>query len=287
MINNKRFLITLDLFLTIIFPAFLISFSFTFSQSVRVGMFSILLLALLSGIIIPNYLISWLVIILTTFGIAFLLIGYVIMPNSAKHCLILAFPVEASLVSVITNYVIHWKHEVTNFKDAKRLINHYDLHLKLQTEYNAIKFLNHEMNLIRKNPDYHLSSKITLISWANHQQFEQFNHDQHADNLLQIAKILKNTRLASEFIYYLGNATFAIISPNINEEVAKKVDNTTFTKLQILPAPLPQHLKFASERISNDNIKNYRNAKAIFKHLKRELETDLITEYLIKDGTHE
>ena len=68
-----------------------------YSTTVATAMLILVLLGTAAGTLIPNILLTWLIIVLSTIGIAILMMGYVVMTIPIKIGLLLAFPVCASL----------------------------------------------------------------------------------------------------------------------------------------------------------------------------------------------
>lgn len=276
----KPGLLALELFLACTFPSFLLWTSLAFSRNISDGLAMIFILAILTGILIPHILVSWLVIFLTTIGSGALLFGYIVMPTEAKIILLIAFPVEAFLVSNISHYLIHWSYAMKNRKAAVKYFHHYNAYLKLQTEYNANKLYNKEINSIKNRPEYNLFTSATMIRWDQHEQFAQFHHADHQKTLKQMAKCIKQSRLSEEFIYYLDDATFLIISPNIPIKYLNMINQETQQKIKELDAPIVITPKIATQKIDEENVEKFSSFDTLCKHLERGLETSLIVEYL-------
>ena len=78
----------------------------------------------------------------------------------------------------------------------------------------------------------------------------------------------------------MGDATFLIISPEIPNELVKKVNHIVDTKLSELELPIPVSLKHASVHINVDNSDRFPDLIAVIRFLRRELETEIVTEYI-------
>lgn len=247
------------------------------------GLLMIFVLAIFVGLFSARYLVSWLIIILTTVAVAFLLLGYVVMASTEKTFLIIAFPVEASLLSVVRHHILDWSIVSGRESDAKRLIGHYNLNVKLQTYYNASKFYEDGLRKIKRYPDMNMWVNAELISWEHHQQVEEHHPQYHAKLLREIAKILKKTRLKSEFIYYTGDGKFLILSPRVTDEMYKELDEQAYIALQKLDTGIPLMLKVATQSVDLQNCEKFSDLDKLLKHLERGLETDIIVEYLKDD----
>lgn len=282
---NKKYirLVYFALLAALLFPIITFWLADSFQINVINGLLMIFVLAIFVGLFSARYLVSWLIIILTTVAVAFLLLGYVVMASTEKTFLIIAFPVEASLLSVVRHHILDWSIVSGRESDAKRLIGHYNLNVKLQTYYNASKFCEDILRKIKRYPDMNIWVNAELISWEHHQQVEEHHPQYHAKLLREIAKILKETRLKSEFIYYTGDGKFLILSPRVTDEMYKELDEQDYIALQKLDTGIPLMLKVATQSVDLQNCEKFSDLDKLLKHLERGLETDIIVEYLKDD----
>lgn len=257
-----------------------------YTKDVQTGVMVILLLAIVAGLTLPNILLSWLILLLATIASAILLLGYVVIATGAKLMLLIAFPIEASLVFLIHQYIIDWRAIGDNQASISRYLYHFDSTVKLLSSYTARKIYNKIAQNIKNRPDLQLWTHVSLIQWANHEQYRQGNRYEHDQILQALAKIMKQTRLASEGIYYLGDAEFLILSPDLQDNVVEEIDSEMSEKLKVIEQQIPGGIKWVKERIDKNNIDKFQNAEELSKHLHRELETALIVEYL-KDEDHD
>lgn len=272
-------LVYFALLLALIFPVIVLRIADDFSSNVVNGISMIFILAIVVGLFSARYTVSWLIIILTTIAVGFLLLGYVVMPIDEKILLIIIFPIEASLLGIVRHHILPWSIAKKRENDIQRHISHYNLNVKLQTYYNANKFYKRELHQIEAYTYIDLWVNVELISWDGHQQIEEY----HAEVLRSISMILKKTRLKSEFIYYVGDGMFMIISPQINLQTYKKINEKTRENLRRMDIDIPLESKMASEKIDINNCKKFSDLNKIKKHLQRGLETDIIVEYLKDD----
>ena len=82
-------LVYFALLLALIFPVIVLGIADDFSSNVVNGISMIFILAIVVGLFSARYTVSWLIIILTTIAIGFLLLGYVVMPIDEKILLII------------------------------------------------------------------------------------------------------------------------------------------------------------------------------------------------------
>ncbi len=73
---------------------------------------------------------------------------------------------------------------------------------------------------------------------------------------------------------------FFIISPELRDDIIKQINQETIAELKKVQDDLPGGLKWTSQRIDETNVDRFTDPNVIVKHLDRELETDLIVEYL-------
>lgn len=285
--DQKRiYFITTTLFLAITFPMTLVFLSRVYTTNITNGLELIFLIAVIVGLITPSLILSWLIIISTLITIGFLFLGYIVMPTFSKIILLIAFPIETSLVNKLANFIIPWSFIVGKKKNVKNFLSHYDFTLNLQTTYNAKKLYRRQIKILKTNPHLNLNTRLLMIRWENHQQFKEMHPQEYQTLLKQMAHVFKTYRLTEEFIYYLGNATFLINSPNLDPDIFTKVNRKTKTELSKLPQPIPTHLKITHRLINIENVAKYSTPEKMLKHLSRELETTLIVEYL-KEATNE
>lgn len=188
----------------------------TYSVTLMTAMAILIMLGILVGAVIPNILITWLAIGTTTIGAAILLLGYVVMDNWLKLLLLATFPIMASAVALARFILGNWGWLDRNRADIDSWAAHYDKMIKLQTEYNASKYYQKVARFITKEVTADLCVDVLAIHWAHSSQLRQFNEDDYLANLRQIAKVLKDERFPSEQLYYVGGATFLIISLDVS-----------------------------------------------------------------------
>ena len=147
----------------------------------------------------------------------------------------------------------------------------------------TVVILEDDLRKIKRYPDMNIWVNAELISWEHHQQVEEHHPQYHAKLLREIAKILKETRLRCEFIYYTGDGKFLILSPRVTDEMYKELDEQAYIALQKLDTGIPLMLKVATQRVNLQNCEKFSDLDKLFKHLERGLETDIIVEYLKDD----
>ncbi|MBW8013342.1 hypothetical protein E0712_02195 [Lactobacillus helveticus] len=266
-------LIYLTLIAALVFPVIVLWIAESFSPNVDNGLMMIFLLAIFVGLFSARYTISWLIIILTTIAAGSLLLGYVVMPASEKLALIIVFPIEATLLSILRHHILEWGIISAREKDVQRHVAHYNWNVKLQTYYNTNKFYQHELQQIENYADLNLWTYVGLIRWERYKQLSEYYPDEYLRILRQIAKDLKISRLKSEFIYYIADGTFMVISPQITREMMEKIN--TITKENLRKMSIPIDLKMSMQKINLENYQEFPELSKLAKHLHRGLETDI------------
>lgn len=207
-----------------------------YSHFITTAMMTMIILGLVVGSLVPNIILTWLMIGLTIIGSAILLLGYVVMDNSIKIMLLFAFPITASLV-YFSRYIIgEWGWIDRNRAEIESYATHYNQIVKLQTAYNANKIYEKELQFIIKEQIADLWIDVTAIHWVHNQQIRQFHHDDYNYALQQIARVLKRRRLPSEALYYLEDGTFLILSyhlPDITFAYQNQSTRAGLDELQI------------------------------------------------------
>lgn len=231
--NNKyNILIYLDLVAAILFPVIAVFQVEEYSANIVNGLFLILILAIMTGLLLPNIMVSWLIILLTTIAAGFLVMGYVVIPTEAKWLLLIAFPLEASFLAVFRHYMLSWHFISKNRQGIRNYLERYNGDLKMQTRYTANKIYSKVICNIKERPKLHLWMHVSMLRWANHEQFAQLHPEEHAQFLEKLADVLKKRRLAAEELFYLGDAKFLIISPELRDDIIKQINQETIANLK-------------------------------------------------------
>ena len=252
-----------------------------YAHFITTAMMIMIILGLMVGSLVPNIILTWLAIGLTTIGSAILLLGYVVMDNSIKIMLLFAFPITASL-AYFSRYIIgEWGWLDRNRAEIESYATHYNQIVKLQTAYNANKIYKKELQFIIKEQIADLWIDVTAIHWVHNHQIRQFHHNDYNYALQKIAKVLKRRRLPSEALYYLEDGTFLILSyhlPAITFAYQNQSTRAGLDELQINNSK-PQ-FKWGHLKVDDINATSFKNLESVMRHIKRDMETDLVVEYL-------
>ena len=275
------------LFLMSALIAVLMWWAGNYSTTVATAMLILVLLGTAAGTLIPNILLTWLIIGLSTIGIAILMMGYVVMTIPINIGLLLAFPVCASLSTLRRSILSGWGWIDRNRAEINSYAEHYDQITKLQTKYNAQKIYKKAQRFVMEDQDDSLWLNTTAIHWSHNRQIRQFHKRAYNKMLRKIAKVLKDDRLPSESLYYIGYGTFLIISFNLTKQTYDHRNALTRQDLQQLKIcqATPQ-FKWGTKYINKDNAAKFPELKEIIRHIDRDMETDLIVEYMKGDNAN-
>lgn len=258
-----------------------------YSLTVSTAMMVLILLGAFTGTLIPSILTTWLIIGLTTIGSAILLLGYVVMTTPLKLGLLFAFPACASL-SALSRYILSgWGWIDRNRSDINNYAAHYDQITKLQTKYNAEKLYKKSRYFVITDQHDDQWLNMTAIHWSHNQQLQQFHRHEYNMTLRTIAKVLKQYRLPSESLYYLDHGTFLIVSFNLAKDTYDYRNQLTEQGLdQIRVGNTKQQFKWGTKLITAENAATYSELSEVMRHIERDMETDLIVEYLKEDSVN-
>ena len=203
------------------------------------------------------------------------------MIPSIKLALLFTFPVIASLTLVAREMITGWGWLDKNRSEIQSYAAHYDPVTKLLTRYNAVKLYEKCMLYIHDRDDVNLWTNVSAVHWTHSTQFQQFHEQEYNQMLQEIARVLKIDRLPSESLYYLGNATFMIISHELSDRVLEQLNDQTkrlLSKIEVNGAAA--QYKWGTQKIDRQNVAHFMTFEKVDRHLQREMETDIVTEYL-------
>lgn len=282
LVQNKSIKFTLlSLFITVsTFMIFIYAVNL-YMPDIIVPVITLMIMGLFIGCLLPNIIATWLIIILTTIGSGFLVLGQMILPLSSKLILILILPVVAGVMIFNRKQLGLFSFNHANQEQVERYMQHYDQVTKLQGRYNAEKIYHKIVNFIKQDTDDELWVHVTALKWTHGHQFSQFHYDEYNQMIKDVAKLLKDKRLPSEALYYLGDGMFLIISYETSDHAILKRTQMTKEGLNNLTAiqTTPQ-FQWGYLKVNHDNVTKFLTFEEVVKHLERMMETDIIVEYL-------
>lgn len=282
-LNNRHITVAglMSLFVTIATITIFLHYLDLHAAEISTVSIVLLVVGLAGGSLIPSILTTWLIILLSVLGIAILLLGTVPISLSSKLMLLAVFPVGAGLTSINRYVLLRSGWGKSNRRDIERYAFHYNPVTKLQQTHNAEKMYQKTVRFIQNDPDATLWFNITAIHWANNTQFKQFHAAEYDKVLRKIAKVLKDYRLPSESLYYLGRGTFLIISHHLSADDYAKRNRFTEEHLNeiALLGTTPQ-FKWGSLKVDHSNADRFPALEDATNYLQRKMETNLVVEYL-------
>lgn len=275
---NAGIYLVLFIFILSVFLMWLTSFISTLFAS---AMAILIILAAISGLILPGILLTWIIILCLAADTSILMLGYVVMSNPQKMLLLFSYPILASLFILSRSFTNNLRLMSRNRTEIESYLSHYNPIVKLQTTYNADKLYKKEAKFIANEKAAHLEIHIAAIHWVHNNQLKQFHQHGYEEALREIAKVLKENRFPSEQLYYLSNGTFLIISYALVKETYDYKNNQTKELLENLRFEnLEPQYKWGILKVDQTNVEKYPTLETVLSKLQREMETDLVVEYL-------
>lgn len=280
--RQKQFGVYLAVIALLIFPLGMEMWVQRYPINIQVGLGLQILLGALVGLFVPGLMLSWLLIGLTSIGIAILLFGYLLIPIPAKLLLLVAFPLIASLTTVLRSKLIEYRQIAAAEKEINQYLTERDPIVDLRTQ-NAAQRTYHISQSLLEEGKFVTSLDVTAIHWEHHRQYEQFHLREHNDFLKTISQDLKQHRLPSEQFFYLDDATFLIFSYNLTPSQIETLSSLTRQRLDKLAPENPKGIKIGRTRLTPVTATKY-NFGRLLNHLVRKLETDILIEYLVEEN---
>lgn len=256
------------------------------SGVVQIATVLLVILGIATGLMLPSLLTNWLAMLFLVISVMVLLLGTFVMDVTAKIFLIVAFPGAIFLTSSLRAVVGSFGWLTENQHNVAAFTKNYHPGLNLQRSYNARKIFEKAVTRFNGEPGLaDMSLDVTGIQWAHSEQYQQFNPEQYNDVLAQAANVLKERRLPSEFLYILDDDMLLIVSFRLPRETYDYL--TAVTKIDLAPIRVgdfrPQ-FQWGHKYITTENMQDYPTLDDAIKHIRRDMETDLVTEYM-KKGT--
>ena len=256
------------------------------SGVVQIATVLLVILGIATGLMLPSLLTTWLAMLFLVISVMVLLLGTFVMDVTAKFFLIVAFPGAIFLTSSLRAVVGSFGWLTENQHNVAAFTKNYHPGLNLQRSYNARKIFEKAVTRFNGEPGLaDMSLDVTGIQWAHSEQYQQFNPEQYNDVLAQAANVLKERRLPSEFLYILDDDMLLIVSFRLPRETYDYL--TAATKIDLASIRVgdfrPQ-FQWGHKYITTENMQDYQTLDDAIKHIRRDMETDLVTEYM-KKGT--
>lgn len=253
------------------------------TNNITVAMAALILLAVASGLFIPSVLLSWMVVLILAAGIFTLTIGYPLISNFTRIVVIASYPILSFVTILGRHFIGDLGWIATNRANIEAYVEHYDPAVNFQTLHTASNTFSKSAEFIQKQNKLEVWIDATAVQWSHHEQYKQFHASEYAEILSAIQTILKQDRLPGESIYYVDNATFLIISHTVSETNLMQLNNNVNDQLAtIMVDGFKPQFKTATMHINEKNIDKYSSLDLAMNKLYRQMETDIIVEYMQK-----
>lgn len=237
------------------------------------------------GLLIPNVLLSVVVLELIGIGGSILLIGRIIMPLPIKIAVLTIFPV-ISFFATLTRQNIHFRRSAFVKRGTLRnFVKFFDPITDLRSLEQARHMYHRYIRFITLEKRFHLKLDVNLIELTNYEQYKELDNRQYDRIMKSSSETLKYTRFPYEHIFYVGQGKFLILSQGLKKEERELLKQVTKTQLDLI------HFNFNNKKhdltfkivdfyIDDGNAMNYQSLSKLIVKLDRELEVDLTQEYL-------
>lgn len=246
----------------------------------------LILLGLLTSIVLPSLFVTWVALFSLLFGGFIMIFGLVYVPNIERIILVFTFSAFCGL-GIWVKYLAGIRGSALSAKDNITMyISHVNSVTKLKNRRNAENYFMKYREFIKdsKEKDINIKMNVTCIEWAHSEQFEIINDYQYKEVLKHISDTLKKSRTPNESIFFIGDATFLIMSPKLTKQLQQDLTMLTrqeLDKIKFLNQNLEHNLqfRFSFELITNKNTDKIDSYEKLEKKMRRNLETDIIVEY--------
>ncbi|MFT8823372.1 hypothetical protein [Liquorilactobacillus satsumensis] len=242
------------------------------------------LLGLVSAFVLPNVLLTWLIIFVTIIGSVIMMVGIVYLPFIERLVLIFTIPVFSMLGAYVKSLGGIRGSALSDQNNIITYTNHVNSVTKLKNKKNAARFYAHYLSFIRDAQNEKLTIEVICINWSHNRQYMQLNSSEYNRVLKKIADSLKKDRLPDEVLYYTDPGTFLIFSTqqhvNLKNHLDRKMKGD-LDKIKYADQGVSHDLqyKYAYQSVNAQNIDKFNTFKELDNNLKRQFETDIVVEY--------
>lgn len=242
----------------------IVGYSFYFASSIFYVEIILIVLAILSVFVLPDMLLTWLLIFSVVLATLFLVAGVVYIPANQRFLLLITFPVVLRIAKQVN---IHRRTYLSIVKDyseqAKEL---YESHLQ------AVRDGREE------------SLQALLVHWAHNDYFQQIYPKEFRWMLVRLYATLKKCMQETGTVYYLSNGNFLILSSGEGQSLVELFQHSMLAKLLLLrfkTSKSVQEVQYKSGYllIDSESYEKFSDVDDFMKNLERQLETDIIVEY--------
>ena len=242
----------------------IVGYSFYFASSIFHVEIILIALAILSVFVLPDMLLTWLLIFSVVLATLFLVAGVVYIPANQRFLLLITFPVVLRIAKQVN---IHRRTYLSIVKDHTEQVR---------------EMYQHHLQAIQDGREE--SFQALLVHWAHNDYFQQIYPKEFRWMLVRLYATLKKCMQETGTVYYLSNGNFLILSSGEGQSLVELFQHSMLAKLLLLrfkTSKSVQEVQYKSGYllIDSENCEKFLNFDDFVKNLDRQLETDIIVEY--------
>ena len=242
----------------------IVSYSFYFASSILNIEIILIVLAVLSVFLLPDMLLTWLLIFSSVLATIFLVAGVVYIPTNQCFLLLITFPL---ILSISQQVNVHRRTYLSIVKDHTEQVR---------------EMYQHHLQAIQDGREESLQA--LLVHWAHNDYFQQIYPKEFRWMLVRLYATLKKCMQETGTVYYLSNGNFLILSSGEGQSLVELFQHSMLAKLLLLrfkTSKSVQEVQYKSGYllIDSENCEKFLNFDDFVKNLDRQLETDIIVEY--------
>ena len=242
----------------------IVSYSFYFASSIFYVEIILIVLAILSVFVLPDMLLTWLLIFSVVLATLFLVAGVVYIPANQRFLLLITFPVVLRIAKQVN---IHRRTYLSIVKDHTEQVR---------------EMYQHHLQAIQDGREESLQA--LLVHWAHNDYFQQIYPKEFRWMLVRIYVTLKKCMQGTGAVYYLSNGNFLILCSGEGQSPAEIFQHNMLAKLSLLRFKTSKSVHKVQYKsgyllIDSENYEKFSDVDDFMKNLERQLETDIIVEY--------
>ena len=232
----------------------IVGYSFYFASSIFHVEIILIALAILSVFVLPDMLLTWLLIFSVVLATLFLVAGVVYIPANQRFLLLITFPLVLRIAKQVN---IHRRTYLSIVKDyseqAKEL---YESHLQAVRDGREESF------------------QALLVHWAHNDYFQQIYPKEFRWMLVRLYATLKKCMQETGTVYYLSNGNFLILSSGEGQSLVELFQHSMLAKLLLLrfkTSKSVQEVQYKSGYllIDSENYEKFSDVDDFMKNLER------------------
>ena len=242
----------------------IVGYSFYFASSIFHVEIILIALAILSVFVLPDMLLTWLLIFSVVLATLFLVAGVVYIPANQRFLLLITFPVVLRIAKQVN---IHRRTYLSIVKDHTEQVR---------------EMYQHHLQAIQDGREE--SFQALLVHWAHNDYFQQIYPKEFRWMLVRIYVTLKKCMQGTGAVYYLSNGNFLILCSGEAQSPAEIFRHNMLAKLSLLRFKTSKSVHKVQYKsgyllIDSENYEKFSDVDDFMKNLERQLETDIIVEY--------